>query len=45
MEEDAKVILPFTLKNPSRPTTPKEADWYEYLKRSHCHKCPEQYLI
>jgi hypothetical protein len=35
----------FTLRNSSHPTTAKEADWYEYLKRSHCHKCPEQIRI
>ena len=39
---ESTVILPFTLQDPSHPTTPEEALWYEYLKRSHCHRCPEQ---
>jgi hypothetical protein len=39
---ESRVILPFTLQDPSHPTTPEEAGWYEYLKRSHCHRCPEQ---
>ncbi len=40
-EKDNRVVLPFTLRNPSHPTTPKEVAWYEFLKRCHCHKCSQ----
>jgi hypothetical protein len=41
-ETDGKVIPCFTLENPSHPTTSKQADRYEFLRHSHCHRCPEQ---